>query len=391
MKSIADIKGIKGKTILLRVDFNVPIDNGVIIEDTRIDASIKTINFLQKKGAKIVIVSHLGRPNGKKNSNYSLSLVHKVLKNKLKRSVFFCTNLKIKNLTNTITKMKSGSIILLENIRFLKYEEKTGSRYEKKLAQLFDVFVLDGFGVAHRKAMTVTEMPKYLPSYAGLSLLQEVQQLDELMHFTKIGLIIGGAKTETKLPVIKNLIDKSGYVLIGGGIVNTFLKSKGYATGSSIYSKKVSKKDFAVLDNTKVITPIDVVIKDRLGNSQIIDIGTDKKLCRRGEIILDIGPKTIQLYLQHIATSKIIIWNGPMGYIEEQPYHIGSVAIGIAVANSTSKKVKTVIGGGETIQLLKQINKLKKISIVSTGGGAMLEYLSGKELPGIVALQKNIL
>lgn len=403
MKPVKNLKNIKNNIILVRVDFNISIKNNKIIDDSRIISSLKTINFLQKQGAKIVIAAHLGRPNGKKQKELSLHPIYKVLKKKLKKQnkiksknkpVYFCKKLDLKNINNNINKLKSGSVLVLENIRFLKQEQKINTKFSKKFAELFDVFVLESFSVSHRTSLTVTEMQKYLPSYAGYNLTQEIAQLDQVMHFKKTTLIIGGAKSETKLPVIKNLLKKSQYILVGGGIVNTYLKSKKYKIGKSIYSKynkKFTKADLAILENKKVILPIDLVISDNKHNINIVELKNlkNKKICKRNERILDIGPKTIQLFINNINKSNSIIWNGPLGYIEQEPFNIGSVAIAHAVADLHKKKKKTVIGGGETILLLSQLDVLKKISIVSMGGGAMLKYLAGKKLPAIDALENK--
>ena len=394
LQTLKHIKNLKNKRVLVRVDFNVPIKNKKVVDDSRIKASALTINYLRKKGAKVILITHLGRPEAKKRDEFTLAPIVKLLPKILKglkeksikipllQDIFGEKELQI------VAKMKSGDVVMFENIRFFPEEEKNDEDFVRQLASLADYFVLDGFAVAHRDAASVSGVQNYLPSYAGFLLEREIQMLSTLLKNPKHPCIavIGGAKIETKIPVIKNLLKITDTVLVGGAIVNVYFKARGYDVGQSLVDKGFEKLALATFKNKKIVTPIDVMVGDKTGDF-IRVVNIQKKphqICKKGEAILDIGPATAALYANYLKTAKTIIWNGAMGYFENRSYALGTYTIADGMA--AQKQAFTVIGGGETLEVLEKLKLTQKIGFVSTGGGAMLEYLSGKKLPGL----KNI-
>lgn len=389
MKFLSSCGSLKNKRVLVRADFNVPLKAGKVTEETRLHASLPTIKFLVKKGAKVILMSHLGRPEGQVVSSLKLDPVAKALSTLLKKEV---KKIDFKNMKSITEKMKAGQVVLLENVRFLKDEEKNTGTLAEEFAALGDMFVLDGFAVSHRASATVVGIAQHLPSYAGLLLEKEIKGLDKVTRTPKSPFVavIGGAKIETKLPIVKHILPKADYILIGGGLINTYLAAKGYGIGGSLVDTEFQKEALAYGAKKKVIRPIDVVVGDKEGKtSRIVQIKKTKHaLCSKDEMILDIGPETIALFADYIAVAKTIVWNGAMGYFEQEPYHIGTMAIATLVAERSAKKsVFGVIGGGETVQAADMLGVSGNIDLVSTGGGAMLEYLGGKILPGIAALK----
>ena len=364
---------IFGKTCLLRVDLNISEKKAK--NSPRILGILPTIKFLIDNGAKVIILSHRGRPKPVEldNPEFSLKPFVKILSSLFKKTVHFTdfNNSDFINKTdiNKIHTATNGSIFLLENLRFLSGEEKNDIKLAKQLALLGDFYINDAFAVSHRKSMSVSAITKFLPSYAGLLLEKEINNLSKLMGKPKKPLIIilGGAKISDKISLIKNFLNKVDYFLIGGGIAHNFLKAQGLPIGNSIFEEKTISFAEKMLKNKKIILPIDYVIKDRK--------------------ILDIGPNTAKYYSNIIKSAKTIIWNGPMGYFEDKRFIKGSEAI---VKSILINKSFAVIGGGETTALFTYLNKNVKIKnniFLSTGGGAMLEYLAGKKLPGIEALK----
>ena len=391
MKSIKNIQDLKNKKVLVRVDFNVPVgDDGIVDnkEDWRIKASLPMIEYLLKKEAKIILISHLGRPkeNQKlriKNQEYSLSPVAKRLKELLNYKIKFvddCIGNKVKR---AVEKMQAGEIVLLENLRFYKEEKENNEEFAKKLAGLADVYVNNAFSVSHRKHASVHAITKFLPSYAGLLLEKEVKILSKAINNPKkpATIIMGGAKMKTKVPVIEYLIDKFDHILVGGIVANVILKAKGIDTGKSLIDgidiKGVRKIDLA---SNKLYVPVDAVVcnsqKKEVDLRAIGKIGNNK--------ILDIGYETGKLYSKIICDSKTVIWNGPMGLFEKDEFSLGTREIAKAVVKS---KGYIIIGGGETIAATDKFENIKKIDHVCTGGGAMLEFLAGKKLSGLEVLE----
>ncbi|MFZ2190157.1 MAG: phosphoglycerate kinase [Candidatus Magasanikiibacteriota bacterium] len=414
IKTIKQVRNLAGKRVLLRVDFNVPIKinpstkaQGKVADDKRILVSLPTIEYLLKQKAKVILVTHLGRPagyNGKEKSGYdkkfSLRPVVKKTSELLEKKIIFVEDKKIgrsedqkiyfDNAKKIIDKMKTGEIVMLENMRFFPEEAKDIVDLSKKLASLGDIFVLDGFAVAHRSAASVSGVAKYLPSYAGLLLEREIAGLSKVMNKPKkpFVLILGGIKMETKIPVIKNLLPKCDYALIGAGIINTYLWAKGYKVGDSAVDKDYKKEILKYCSSKKVIKPVDVVV-GTMDGKKYRHVVLDKKpnqICKKGEAILDCGPGTVQLYAKYIKKAQTLVWNGPMGFFQVKPYDIGSFSIARLVAGRAKGKAFGVIGGGETLQTMELVGMTEYVDLVSTGGGAMLEFLSGKKLPGVEAV-----
>lgn len=381
---------LKNKRVLLRVDFNVTMKDGKIDDDTRMVQTLPTIKHLIKSGAKTIIVSHLGRP---KNHDKSLSLdpIAKHLSELLKKPVLKLDSCVGPEVTKAVKAMKPGEVIMLENIRFYPEEEKNSAPFAKKLAALADIFVADSFGTAHRAHASTCGVAKYLPAYAGFLIQKEVNVLGQLLDKCPrpMTLIVGGAKIDTKIGLIKNFVTKADYFLIGGGLANTFLAAEGFDVGKSLFEAdkiEVAQDTMLQAESFKenVILPEDVVVADEIQEkASTLDLPVEDVL---GEMkILDIGKRTIRKFIHIIEKSKIVVWNGPVGLFEMKPFGRGTRMIAKALANA--KGVKTIIGGGDTIDAIKHFGFSEKdFTHVSTGGGAMLEFLEGEMLPGIEIL-----
>jgi phosphoglycerate kinase len=379
------------KKILLRLDLNVPLNNGKIIDTTRIDKILPTINFLLKNDAKIIILSHVGRPKGKIVNELSLKPICEDLKKKLNEDIKLVTkNLKQIN-SKDLFSNQDGKIIMLENLRFYKEEEENNDEFAKLIASLADIYVNDAFSCSHRAHASIYGITKFLPSYAGLQLNLEVEALTKITSEIKkpITCIIGGSKISTKINIIKNLIPKFDNIVIVGGMANNLLKYKGHNIGKSIQEvncDKIIEEIFSLSkkENCKIIYPEDVSVgKDLNGSPKIKEINTVSE----DELILDIGPKTIRTINNLIEKSKTILWNGPAGYFENPSYAKGSLEIAKKIIEQNkANTIYSVAGGGDTVALLNGMGVIKNFNFVSTAGGAFLEYLEGKELPGIKAL-----
>lgn len=394
IKTLKDLKEIKGKKILLRVDFNVPLtEDGKVQDDTRIVESLETIKLLKDKGAKIIIVSHLGRPDGKVKEELRLTEVAKHLEKLLKHKVKKLDAVLDKTVKTDIEKMKDGEILMLENVRFRAEEEKCDKEFSKELASLADIFVNDAFGTAHRAHSSTSGVAEFIPAYAGFLMEREINALSPLLEnepMRPLTLIFGGAKIDTKIGIINHFLNKADYFLIGGAIANTFLFAAGYNVGQSLYEK--DKKDIAQKimltcekDKEKFVIPHDVVVaseisdKAETANIPIEDVLGDMK-------ILDIGKWTAEKYANIIQESGTVIWNGPMGLCEYKPFQEGTRVIAKAIA---THDCKSIIGGGDTIDSIRRVNiPGDNFSHVSTGGGASIEFLSGLKLPGIECLKR---
>lgn len=391
MKFIRDLKNLKNKKVLVRVDFNVPIGGDGTVdskEDWRIKAVLPTIRYLLKKQAKIILMAHLGRPEKKLEIRnwklgYSLRPTSNRLEELLNHKIKFiddCIGDKVKN---EVEKMQAGEIILLENLRFHKEEEENDEKFAKELASLGDIYINDGFSDSHRAHASICAITKFLPSYAGLLLEKEVRVLSSAINNPKrpATVIIGGAKAETKVPVIEYLMDKFDHVIVGGVVANAILKAKGIDTGESLINgvdmNRVKKIN---LESNKLRIPVDVIVCDSEGKSiALLAVGKvgDNK-------ILDIGTESVNLYSKIISDSKTIIWNGPMGMFEDKNFAFGTREIAKAIVKSKGYKI---IGGGDTIAALDKFGCLDNIDYICAGGGAMLEFFSGKKLPGLEALE----
>ena len=391
MRSIKDEINLNEKKILLRLDLNVPLDNGKITDTTRIDKIIPTINFLLKSNAEIIILSHVGRPKGKIKNELSLKPLCEDLKNKLNENIELITkNLKEIN-SFDLFNYHDGKIVMLENLRFYEEEEKNNSHFAKHLASLGDIYVNDAFSCSHRAHASISEITKFLPSYAGLQLDLEIDALTKITSEIKkpITCIIGGSKISTKINIIKNLIPKFNNIIIVGGMANNILKYKGHNIGKSIQEDncdRIIEEIFSLSEREKckIIYPDDVAVSKNLnGSSEIKELNNVSE----DELILDIGPKSIKSINNIIEESSTILWNGPAGYFENPNFAKGSIEIAKKITEKN--KVNTfysVAGGGDTVALLNSIGAINNFNFVSTAGGAFLEYLEGKELHGIKAL-----
>ncbi len=393
IKTISDLKDIKGKRILLRVDFNVPLkENNEIADDSRIVAALKTIEHLQKAGARLILMSHLGRPGGKIDESLRLTKVAEHTSKLLKTPIKKLDDVIGKEVEKAVSAMKDGEIIMLENVRFEKGEKELSPAFTKALASLGDIFINDAFGTAHRAHASTAGLAKYLPAYGGFLMEKEIKKLSPLIEQDPqhpLVMIFGGAKINTKISVIKNFLDKADVFLIGGALANTFLAAAGHNIGKSLYEEdKVETARNIMLaceeKKKKIIIPHDVVVASeisenaKIANIPIEDVSGDMK-------ILDIGKGTSEKFNNALEMAGTVIWNGPLGLTELTPFQNGTKLVATFLAK---KDCTTIIGGGDTSDALKRLNiPVENFSHISTGGGACLEFLSGVPLPGIEALK----
>jgi phosphoglycerate kinase len=391
MRNIKDEINLSGKKILLRLDLNVPLDNRKITDRTRIDKIIPTIYFLLKKNAKIIILSHVGRPKGTIKNELSLKPLCEDLSDKLNENIELIEkNLKEIN-SSDLFNDQDKKIVMLENLRFYEEEEKNNKEFAKHLASLGDIYVNDAFSCSHRAHASIFEITKFLPSYAGLQLNLEINALTKITSEIKkpITCIIGGSKISTKMNIIKNLIPKFDNIVIIGGMANNILKYKGHNIGKSIQEDNcdgIIEEIFSLSkkENCKIIYPEDIsVSRDLNGSPEIKELND----VLEDELILDIGPKSIKNINNIIEESNTILWNGPAGYFENPNFAKGSIEIAKKIIEKNkSNTIYSVAGGGDTVALLNSMGAINNFNFVSTAGGAFLEYLEGKELPGIKAL-----
>ena len=392
MYNIKDQANLNQKRVLLRLDLNVPLKNGTICDHTRIDKILPVIEFLLKKKSKIIVVSHIGRPKGKIKKELSLKPICKNLEKKINKKIKLIDKDIFKLKKNDLFKNLDDQIIFLENIRFYEEEEKNDLDFSKHLASLADLFVNDAFSCSHRAHASIDKITKFLPSYAGLQLNSELNALAKITSEIKkpVTCIIGGSKISTKINVIKNLIPKFDNIIIVGGMANNILKYKGYNIGQSIQEKdcdEIIEEIFSLSkkENCKIIYPEDVNVAKDFNGSGIIK---DLKDISDDEIILDIGIKSIKKIISIIEKSNTILWNGPAGYFENQNFAKGSFEIFKKInEKNKANTIFSVAGGGDTVAFLNGLNIVNNFNFVSTAGGAFLEYLEGKELPGIKALK----
>ena len=390
MKSISVLKNLNNKIVLLRLDLNVPIFNGKITDTNRIDKIIPTINFLLSKNAKIIIISHVGRPKGKFKSELSLQPIRDNLSSQLNENVKL-EKTNIFNLKkNELFKSADEKLIILENIRFYPEEENNSEKFSEHLAKLGDIYVNDAFSCSHREHASVTSITKFIPSYSGLQINLEVEALKKITTEIKkpIVCIIGGSKISTKIDIIKNLIPKFDDIVIVGAMANNIIKYKGYNIGASLFEKnceKIIEEIFSEIkrNSCKIYFPEDIKVGKSLNGESV-----QKSLnqIENDDMILDVGSKTIQNIKNVINNSSTILWNGPLGYFENPKFAEGSLELAKHIANKENK-IYSVIGGGDTVAVIKSLNIENKFNFVSTAGGAFLEYLEGKNLPGIRALK----
>lgn len=387
IKRLDQKKDWRGKKVLLRVDFNLPIKNGKLGEDFRISAALPTINFLLKKGASIIIISHWGDPQGSDQSLSVRKLVNR-LRALSKLKVKFIPDLIGDKAMRAASSLRSGEVIFLENLRFHAGEKKNDKKFAQSLAVLADVYVNEAFSVCHREQASVSALSDLLPSFAGFQLADEIDNLQKIAKAVKpLVVLMGGSKINTKAPLIKKLYKSAHKILIGGALANNFFKQQGLEIGKSLFDKGVTKdiNDFFVNNNlkNKIILPIDLIVKDNQGNSRCRLIDAVKK----SDTILDIGPATIALFSLYLKKAQTIVWNGPLGKFEENPYKHGTISIATVIAARSTGKAFGLVGGGETVAALKLTKMENHVDWISTAGGAMLAYLGGEKLPGL----KNII
>ncbi len=384
-RTIEDID-VKGKRVFLRVDFNVPLDdNGNITDDTRIIAALPTIKYLLSKGARLIICSHLGRPKGEFNMKYSLMPVAKRLVDLLINKIYFGKDVVGPDAMEKAKNLNVGEILLLENIRFLKGEENNDPELAKKLASMADVYVNDAFGTAHRNHASIVGVPKLLPNAVGFLMGKEVNTILSTLENPQrpFVAILGGAKVADKIYVVLNLLKKVDTICIGGGMAYTFLKAKGVKVGQSMVDEEKVELASQMLAEAekrgvKILLPVDNLCAS-------VFSPTAKAIKIKGDIPdnmmgLDIGPKTIRLFKNELKKAKTVVWNGPLGVFEFENFSKGTEKIAKAVAKV---KGKTIVGGGDSIAAIHRLGKTKKITHISTGGGASLQMLEGKPLPGV--------
>ncbi|MFA5184213.1 MAG: phosphoglycerate kinase [Patescibacteria group bacterium] len=388
IKSLSALQNCRGKVVFLRLDLNVPFAAGKIRDDFKIIAALDTINFLRSRGARLVIATHLGEPQGP-DAAYSVRPIARRLRSLLKCPAPFLPVAAGPLVQAAIKKLKPGGLVVLENLRFQEGEYANDLSFAKSLAAGMDLYVNDAFAVSHRCQASVAAIKKYLPSYAGLSLEKELRALGRILRPKKpLVVIMGGAKIKTKAPLLAKLRPAASRILVGGGLANNFFKFQGWEVGGSLVddgSAAVVKKFFKgrQLDR-KIILPLDVVVAGKNGRVRVVSPAAVKK----SEQILDIGPSTIAAYAAFIKQAQTIIWNGPLGKFEEASFKHGTLAIAALIAARSSGRAYGVVGGGETVAALKLTKMSEYIDWISTAGGAMLAYLGGEPMPGLSQIVK---
>ncbi|WP_019121146.1 phosphoglycerate kinase [Brevibacillus massiliensis] len=388
-KSIRDID-LAGKRVFCRVDFNVPMQDGVITDDTRIRAAVPTITYLTKAGAKVILASHFGRPKGEVVEEMRLTAVAEHLSKLLGQPVKKLADSTGPEVAAAVREMKDGDVILLENVRFHAGEEKNDPELAKEFASLADVFVNDAFGTAHRAHASTAGIAQYIPAVAGLLMEKELQFLGGALSnpdrpFTAI---VGGAKVKDKIAVIENLLTKVDTLIIGGGMANTFIKAQGYSVGASLCEDDKLELARSLMEQAKqrgvqLLMPTDVVVADRFAaDAETKTVSIDA--IPDGWMALDIGPATVKTFREAILASKTVVWNGPMGVFELDKFASGTVEVAKAMAECAGT---TIIGGGDSVAAVEKAGVADRMTHISTGGGASLEFMEGKDLPGVTVLQ----
>lgn len=393
-RTIEDLQ-LEGKRALVRCDFNVPMDeNGNITDDRRITSALPTINYLLDHGAKVILMSHLGRPKGQPNPKYSLEPVAKRLSELLGKEVVFADDEKVvsENVKKIVENMKPGDVVLLQNTRYRSEEEKNGEEFAKELASLGDLYVNDAFGTSHRAHASNVGVSSFLPSSVGFLVKKEIEVMGKALENPErpFVAILGGAKVSDKIGVIENLIEKVDTILIGGGMAYTFLKAKGYNVGKSLLEEdKIdlakSLMEKAKKKNVKLLLPIDTVVaKEFKNDTEYKTVNVDS--IPEDMMGLDIGEKTVKLFSEEIKNAKTVVWNGPMGVFEMENFKVGTDEIARAMAETSAV---TIVGGGDSASAVEKAGFEDKMTHISTGGGASLEFLEGKVLPGIAAISEK--
>ncbi len=397
---------IKNKTVLLRVDVNVPVENGRVADSFRVEQAVESIRLLQKQGNKVILCGHLGRPEGKRDKALSLRPVagllaellgmkfveteHKVPEYHIPHLIFYTGSILEEKHRKQIADIPAKDLAVLENLRFYGGEEENDPVFAKHLASLGEVYVNDAFGVDHRPAASVVGVAKYLPAFAGLLLEKEIKGLDAVLHSPKspFVLMMGGVKISDKVETIMNLGKKADKILLGGGLANLFFHAKGFEIGESKAESKSENVARQLERNfkSKIMLPLDVVAANKKMDRHSIRSCAPYEV-RDNEVILDAGPKTILEFAKQLKVAKTIVWNGPLGHFEKKPFDMATMALARVVGGVAGRKAFAAVGGGETVDAVRLAHQAAHIDHLSTGGGAMLEYLAGKELPGIEALK----
>ncbi|MGB9813649.1 MAG: phosphoglycerate kinase [Thermovenabulum sp.] len=388
-KTVKDFD-VKGKRVFVRVDFNVPLDDeGNITDDTRIKAALPTITYLIENEAKVILASHLGRPKGKFNPKYSLAPVAKRLSELLNKEVIFANDCIGPQVEELVNKMNPKDVLLLENLRFYAQEEENDREFAKKLANLADIYINDAFGTAHRAHASTAGIAEYLPSGAGFLMQKEIEIMGKALENPErpFVAVLGGAKVSDKIGVITNLLNKVDSLLIGGGMAFTFLKAKGYEIGKSLLEEDKIELARSLMKEAEE-KGVDLVLPEDIVVTEEIKEGSPYKTVSSSEIPsnligVDIGEKTREKFAQIIKKAKLVVWNGPMGVFEIRSFAEGTLAIAKAMAESGAI---TIVGGGDSAAAVEQLGFADKMTHISTGGGASLEFLEGKELPGVAVL-----
>ncbi|MDB2696757.1 phosphoglycerate kinase [Alphaproteobacteria bacterium] len=389
-------ENVHDKTVLIRADLNIPMSNGKILDHTRVERLIPTINFLKSSGAKIVICSHLGRPKGKYNKDYTLKPLVKILSNILETNIHFSNSCVDQEALDIKKILKAGEILLLENVRFHEEETKNDLSFAKKLSEGCDIFVNDAFSCSHRAHASLHAITNFLPGYSGVLLDQEMKALTSVLSspIKPVAALVGGAKISTKINIIQYLITKMDYLIIGGAMANTFLVAQGLDVGKSLFEKESVSVAKSILNKSKklnceIILPIDVVVSksfEARGNTKIVS----SDMIPLDMMALDVGPKTIQKIGFIFHNIKTLLWNGPLGAFELEPFGEGTFSLAkIASSLTTSNKLVTVAGGGDTSSALNKAGVGDTFTYISSAGGAFLEWLEGIELPAISVLSNN--
>ncbi len=391
-KSVRDVE-VEGKRVFCRVDFNVPMEDGQIIDDTRIRAALPTIDYLIERRAKIILASHLGRPKGQVVESLRLDPVADRLQQLIGKNIHKVNEAIGSEVEERIAIMEEGDILLLENVRFYPGEEKNDVELAKKFARLADVYVNDAFGAAHRAHASTEGIAHFLLGVSGLLMETELDYLGSALTEPKrpFTAIIGGAKVKDKIGVIEHLLEKVDHLILGGGLANTFIKAGGHELGKSLLEEDKIELAKSLMDQAKqkgvrLHLPVDCVVADKFANdanTRIVPIDSIPADFQ----VLDIGPKTIENFSDVIGSSKLVIWNGPMGVFEMESFATGTNGVAKALANS---RATTIIGGGDSAAAIEKAGLSDEISHISTGGGASLEFMEGKQLPGVVALQNRV-
>ena len=432
MRSIKELKNIRGKRVLVRVDFNVHIEKGRVTDDTRIAAAVPTVEWLLKKGAKVVLMTHFGRPGkevrryvgtevrryggtevrryagtevrrygGTEVRRHELAPMVEKLSELLKKKVQMIEQWDFREIGERVKKMSVGGMLMLPNLRLHPGEEKNSPAFARELAGLGQIYVNEAFGVDHRAHASLVRVPKLLPAYAGLRLMEEVETLSRVLHKSEKPLVVlmGGGKITDKMVMLKTMVKRADAVLVGGALATAFFKAMGYGVGASKIEPEGVRLAKKLAGNKKIILPKDVVVGTEDGRKAwVVEIKNAKLkmqnerlvvICQKPYAILDIGPKTILEYAGYIKRAKALAWNGPMGRYEVKRFSHGTIALGRLFAARSKGKAFGIIGGGETIDAVRKTGMIDYVDFISTGGGAMLEFLGGKKLPGISALELN--